>query len=204
MKIIAHRGWSSGDEENTLAAIRRAATEPSVSGVELDIHRSDDGGLAVSHGRPHPGAAGFDEVAQFISETTLEAFVELKEPGIAPEAARRLASAGLGSRAVIFGPGEFLEDWDGERQVGLGVIAPYPWQIPRLAATHAPDMILLGWDERAWTRLAFRAWWSVFSLRRMGQRHSAAVAVGVARRASDLRWLHRQGIDAAVADMDAI
>ncbi len=204
MKLIAHRGWSSGTRENTLAAFRCAAAEPDVAGVEFDVRRGDDGGLAVSHDPPHPGSAALDEVVRFLSTTRLEAFVELKEPGLVPAAVRALTAGGLAGRSVIFGPGEVLQERDGERQVGLGIIVAYPWQIPRLAAAFSPDVILLGWDERAWTRLAFRAWWSVFSLRRMGRRHSAAVVVGVAQRASDVRWLRRQGIDAAVVDMDAI
>jgi len=204
LKLIAHRGWSSGAGENTLAALRRAAAEPGVSGVELDLRRADDGRLAISHDRPQPGAATFDEVVRFISGTRFDAFVELKEPGLALEAVRKLATGGLAGRSVVFGPDELLQKMDGERPVALGIIAAYPWQIPRLAAAFSPDVILLGWDERAWTRLAFRAWWSVFSLRRMGQRYSAEVVVGVARRASDVRWLRRQGIDAAVIDMAAI
>uniref|UniRef100_UPI0026297E5E hypothetical protein n=1 Tax=uncultured Jannaschia sp. TaxID=293347 RepID=UPI0026297E5E len=94
-----------------------------------------------------------------------------------------------------------LERLEGERRIRLGLIVPYPWQIARLAAAVRPDVILLGWDDRTWTRLAFRAWWSVFSLRRMGRRHGTPVVVGVACRARDIRWLGRQRVDAAVVDM---
>lgn len=204
MKLIAHRGWSAGAEENTLAAFRRAAAEPNVSGVEFDVRRTVDGRFVISHDRPDERSAALDEVVEFVSKSKLEAFVELKEMDIAAEVARKLIDGGLGGRAVIFGPVEHLSQMEGERRIGLGIIVPYPWQISRLAVAVAPDVILLGWDDRTWTRLAFRAWWSIFSLRRMGQRHSAAVVVGVARRASDVRWLSRQGIDAAVVEMAAV
>lgn len=204
MKLIAHRGWSVGAEENTLAAFRRAAAEPDVSGVEFDVRRTVDGRLVVSHDRPDEASAALDEVVEFVSRSKLEAFVELKEKGIAAEVARKLVVGGLAGRAVIFGPVELLSQMEGERRIALGILAPYPWQISRLAVAVAPDVILLGWDDRTWTRLAFRAWWSIFSLRRMGQRHSAAVVVGVARRARDVRWLSRQGIDAAVVDVAAV
>lgn len=204
MKLIAHRGWSAGAEENTLAAFRRAAAEPDVSGVEFDVRRTVDGCLVVSHDRPDEKSAALDTVVEFVSASKLEAFVELKEKGIAADVVRKLTGGGLSGRAVIFGPVELLKQMEGERRVGVGIIVPYPWQISRLAVAVAPDVILLGWDDRTWTRLAFRAWWSIFSLRRVGQRHSAAVVVGVARRASDVRWLARQGIDAAVVDMAAI
>lgn len=204
MKLIAHRGWSAGAEENTLAAFRRAAAKPGVSGVEFDVRRAADGSLAVSHDRPDEGSACLDAVVGFVSNSKLEAFVELKEKDIAADVARKLIAGGLAGRAVIFGPVEFLKQMEGAREVGLGLMVPYPWQIARLAVTVAPDVILLGWDDRTWTRLAFRAWWTIFSLRRIGLRYSAVVVVGVARRASDVRWLSRQGIDAAVVDMAAV
>ena len=204
MKLIAHRGWSAGAEENTLDAFRRAAAEPDVAGVEFDVRRAADGHLVVSHDPPDEGPLALDAVVELVVRSKLEAFVELKEKGIAADVARTLAAGGLAGRAVIFGPVELLTQMVGERRVALGIIVQYPWQTSRLAAAVAPDVILLGWDDRTWTRRAFRAWWSIFSLRRMGQRHSAAVVVGVARRASDVRWLRRQGIDAAVVDMAAL
>ena len=204
MKLIAHRGWSAGAEQNTLAAFRRAAAEPGVSGVEFDVRRAVDGSLVVSHDLPEEGSATLDAVVDFLAGSKLEAFVELKEKGIAAEVARKLIGGGLAGRAVIFGPVELLGQMGGERRIRLGLMVAYPWQIPRLAGAVAPDVILLGWDDRAWTRLAFRAWWSIFSLRRMGWRHSAAVVVGVACRASDVRWLGKQGTDAAVVDMAAL
>jgi glycerophosphoryl diester phosphodiesterase len=37
MKLIAHRGWSAGGDENTLVAFARADR---ISGVEFDVCRS--------------------------------------------------------------------------------------------------------------------------------------------------------------------
>src|SRR6266567_932247 len=37
MKLIAHRGWSAGGDENTLAAFARAACDDRISGVEFDL-----------------------------------------------------------------------------------------------------------------------------------------------------------------------
>lgn len=65
-------------------------------------------------------------------------------------------------------------------------------------------MLLTGWDARAWTRLAFRAWWSLFSLEAMGRRHRLPVVVGVVQRHADLDWLSGQHIHAAVADIDRL
>ncbi len=55
MKLIAHRGWSAGGDENTLAAFARAACGDRISGVEFDlaVYRTVDWMLAAS-GCPCP------------------------------------------------------------------------------------------------------------------------------------------------------
>src|SRR6266568_2821910 len=53
MKVIAHRGWSAGEDENTLAAFARAACDDRISGVEFDMcHAVDAMTLVVSHDPP--------------------------------------------------------------------------------------------------------------------------------------------------------
>lgn len=47
-KVIAHRGASAAEPENTLAAFR-AAVEMGADGVELDVRRTADGAGAVHH-----------------------------------------------------------------------------------------------------------------------------------------------------------
>jgi len=47
--VIAHRGASGYEVENSLAAFRRAA-EQGADAVELDIHSTADGALVVHHG----------------------------------------------------------------------------------------------------------------------------------------------------------
>lgn len=47
-QVIAHRGASRAEPENTLAAYRRAGTM-GADGVELDVRRSVDGALIVHH-----------------------------------------------------------------------------------------------------------------------------------------------------------
>ncbi|GIO13637.1 putative glycerophosphoryl diester phosphodiesterase YhdW [Cohnella xylanilytica] len=46
---VAHRGWSGGAPENTMAAFRLALTEPSVRWIELDVHLSKDEVPVVIH-----------------------------------------------------------------------------------------------------------------------------------------------------------
>lgn len=48
--IIAHRGYSGVAPENTLASIRKAIElDPQPAYIEIDLHRSADGVLVVSH-----------------------------------------------------------------------------------------------------------------------------------------------------------
>jgi len=53
VQVMAHRGASRAERENTLAAFRRAG-EMGADAVELDVRRSSDGVLVVHH-NPHYG-----------------------------------------------------------------------------------------------------------------------------------------------------
>jgi hypothetical protein len=209
MKLIAHRGWSEGPQENSTAAFLLAAEDERIAGVEFDVRRvADSGALVVSHDPP-PRALNvlsLDAALELLAPTRLELYVEIKEPGLAEAVIERLVAYGLAGRALVFAfaPVAASFPWQGRRPVRLGIIAPYPWQLARIVREHAPDVLLLGWDGRAWTRLAFRLWWSVFSLDRMARRHGKPVVAGIVQRTGDLDWLARQSVDAAVADMDAV
>ena len=209
MHLIAHRGWIAGEGENSLEAFARAAADDAISGVEFDVSRAPDSdALLVSHDPPltAAGALPFDEALGFLAGTDLQLYIELKQDGLAPAVIDRLAAHGLAGRAVVFAfakvAGSF--PWDTPRPVRLGVIVEYPWDLNRWARQHRPDVLLLGWDDRTWTRVAFRSWWSCFSLDRVGRRHGVPVVVGVVQRQRDLDWLARQRIGAAVGDIDLI
>ena len=207
MKLFAHRGWCAGPGENTVAAFTRAASQASIAGIELDVRRAADGDtLLVCHDPPRPGATTltFDAALEFLSSTNLELFVELKEPDIAPMVIERLVAAKMAERSVVFAfpPVARAFPWTQARVVRLGIIEVFPWRLNRAMRDYAPDMLFLGWDDRAWTRTAFRAWWSVASLARLRQRHHVPVAVGIVQRTADLDWLRRQGVHAAVTDLD--
>jgi glycerophosphoryl diester phosphodiesterase len=208
VKLFAHRGWRAGADENTLAAFTRAAGQPGISGIELDVRRAPGGPtLLVSHDPPRAGAptVTLDAALQFLSATNLELFVELKEPGIAQQVIDKLVAAKMAERSVVFAFAPVAQSfpWNGARPVRLGIIEVFPWKLARVMRAYAPDVLFLGWDDRAWTRAAFRAWWSVASLARLAERRGVPVVVGIVQRASDLDWLRRQGVDAAVTDLDA-
>lgn len=209
MHLIAHRGWAAGSRENTLAAFELAAGDPDISGVELDVCRAaDTGAPVVSHDPPRhaQGVLTLDAALSFLSGTPLELFVELKEEGLAPAVTDKLVSHKVAERSVVFAFAGVARSfpWRDARPARLGVIVMYPWQLDRIVREFAPDVLLLGWDDRRWTRMAFRAWWSLFSLERLGSRHRLPVVAGIVQRSGDLRWLSRQHVYAAVADIDRV
>ena len=207
MKLIAHRGWSAGGDENTLAAFARAACDDRISGVEFDVrYVTDTGNLVVSHDPPlHiENALTLDAALSFLSQTALELLVEIKETELASVVIEKLVSNNVADRSVVFGfpPAARTFPWHGPRPVRLGIIILYPWSLNRIVAMYRPDVLFLGWDYRPWTRRAFQAWWSVFSLERRARRHQAPIVVGIVERPQDLRWLARRRIYGAVADFE--
>jgi glycerophosphoryl diester phosphodiesterase len=56
MQVIAHRGASKAERENTVAAFRLAASM-GADAVELDVRRSRDGVLVVHHDAHRGGEA---------------------------------------------------------------------------------------------------------------------------------------------------
>ena len=95
MKLIAHRGWSAGEDENTVAAFARTAWDDRISGVEFGVrYVADTGNLVVSHDPPlHiENALTLDPALSFLSQTALELFVEFKETGLASVVIEKLLS----------------------------------------------------------------------------------------------------------------
>ncbi len=207
MKLIAHRGWSAGGDENTLAAFARAASDERIAGVEFDVCRAVDAmTLVVSHDPPLHGEnpLTLDAALSFLSRTNLELCVEIKQNGLAPTVIEKLVSGNVADRSVVFAFAGIARSfpWEGARPVRLGVIVMCPWNLNRVVRRYAPDVLFLGWDARVWTRIAFRAWWSLFSLERRARGYKLPVVVGIAQRLDDLHWLSRQHIHGVVADID--
>jgi hypothetical protein len=206
MKLIAHRGWSAGPGENSLAAFARAARDGRISGVEFDVClAADSDTLVVSHDPPPhaENALTLDAALSLLSPTDLDLFVEVKETGLASRVIERLVASNVARRSVVFALAAVARSfpWEGARPVRLGIIVKYPWNLNRAVRRYAPDVLLLGWDARAWTRVAFRAWWSVFSLEQLARRHHVPVVVGIVQRMDDLHWLSRQRLYGVVADV---
>jgi glycerophosphoryl diester phosphodiesterase len=61
-RVIAHRGASGYEYENSRAAFRRAVMLDA-DGIELDIHATRDGGIVVHHDAEMPGAGPIAELS---------------------------------------------------------------------------------------------------------------------------------------------
>jgi glycerophosphoryl diester phosphodiesterase len=78
--VIAHRGASWEEPENTLAAFRKAI-EFGADYVEFDVHATRDGRLVVVHDRPRPERAypALEEVLE-LTAGRIGVMLELKRP----------------------------------------------------------------------------------------------------------------------------
>src|SRR5262245_32626789 len=106
MKLIAHRGWCAGRDENTLAAFARAAHDDRIAGVEFDVRCAIDAKtLVVSHDPPLriENVLTLDDALSFLSHTDLELFVEIKEAGLASVVIEKLILSNVADRSVVFG-----------------------------------------------------------------------------------------------------
>ena len=78
--VIAHRGASWDEPENTLQAFRRSI-DVGADYVELDVHATKDGSLVVVHGRPRPSRAYpmLADVLELVAGR-IGVMIELKHP----------------------------------------------------------------------------------------------------------------------------
>ena len=207
MKVIAHRGWSQGDGENTMEFFTRTLGDNRVEGVELDIWGDSTRGILVTHNRPEEDQPSLplQNVLNLFQSTTHEIFIECKmfSESTFQEIITTIKKYHLERRAVLFGFPEIarLFPWDKRDGIRLGIISKYPWNIKRDIETYNPDTILFGWNTKS-ERLAFKIWWSVFSsISKIVKKYPQIKFVaGVMFNEKDRLWLEKQGIYAATAD----
>jgi len=85
--VVAHRGASAVAPENTLEAFAKAI-DLGADMVELDVRRSGDGGLVISHDPvPARGAPTLEQVFDLCAGR-IALDVELKEPGLEADVLR--------------------------------------------------------------------------------------------------------------------
>jgi glycerophosphoryl diester phosphodiesterase len=142
--VLAHRGASAQEPENTLAAFRRAVAE-GADGVELDVQRCATGEIVVFHDDDLERLAG---CAGRIDRTSLAALrqVRLRGGGQIPTLAEALEACGdalvnieikydgvltRGCRALVAGVAEAVARADAAERVLVSSFAPaavWQWQ----------------------------------------------------------------------------
>lgn len=207
MKLFAHRGWSTGSEENTINAFRKSV-ELGVDGVEFDVRFGGDGQTVVVSHDPVGGAPvlSLDEVLGYLKETNLELLIELKEHNevFYSLVVEHLIRHDLVQRATIFAFPRIAHEfpWANRENIKLGIIAPYPTYIKKFIEQYNPDMVLMGWGDTK-ERFLFKLAWNVLSLKKIFAKYSPIrFVVGVAYSGKDKSWLARQtGIYGITADL---
>ncbi|HAS84582.1 MAG TPA: hypothetical protein DCS23_00700 [Candidatus Yonathbacteria bacterium] len=210
MKIFTHRGWSAGNDENTLRAFKKSVTS-GADGVEFDIRCGTDKKTVVcAHDQVlNDSALTLEEALKYLAPTNLELLIEFKEfsKEFYNDAIKLIRKYNVVDRTTIFGfpPEAELFPWDTRQDIKLGIIAPYPKCIKKYIEMYNPDIVLLGWGNKK-ERLKFRAVWSFLTLQKTFTKYSnIKFVIGVAYTTSDKKWLCRQhGLYGITADMPLV
>ena len=195
--VIAHRGASRAERENTLAAFRRAV-ELGATWVELDVRRSSDGSLVVHHD-PHfadgravadtPGAERPDHVP--LLDRALDACagldgvnVEIKnsddEPGfdpthsVVPSVVAVLAATGWRERVLVSCFDRPTLDAVRRADPGLAT-ALLTSKVPVDAAERAGWLAGIAGDGHR----ALHPWWPLVDEELVAASHAVGLAVNV-------------------------
>jgi hypothetical protein len=210
MHLIAHRGWSAGGDENSLAAFARAARDEAVTGVEFDVSRAaDSGAVVVAHDPPlyTENALTLDAALSFLARTDLELFVELKEQGLASSVIEKLVSNKLADRSVVFRVcrrGAILFRGKVRGLCAWASLSCVPGICTALCASMHRMFSCSAGTRTVGRGLRFAPGGLFFSLERLARRHQVPVVVGVAQRMKDIDWLAPQHLYGAVADINLI
>src|SRR5258707_2703596 len=160
MLLIAHRGFAEGEHENTLAAFTRAAADPRIGGVEVDIRWSRDRSDIVLRHDPFtdgndPEPLSLDDALDFAAAQSWHVLIECKEydDGLFARVRALVEKHGVADRVVLFGFKDVAEKfaWGASRPFRLGVIEEYPWRIADTVRRLSPDVVLMGWSG-GWKR----------------------------------------------------
>jgi len=207
MKIIAHRGWSAGEGENTITAIEKAIANSGVNGIEVDVHHHKER-LVVTHDLPsHKDCLTLEEVLSHTQSNNIDLFLEMKEfkNETMPALEKLLGEYDQKENTLIFGFRKVAEKfpWKNRNGIKLGIISEHPWEIKKDIKNFNPDFVLIGWDnDRSWTKKVFKFFWSCFSLQNIIAKHEDVnFIIGVANSQDDLDWLRKiEGLHGITAD----
>jgi len=204
-KIIAHRGWSKGNDENTINAFQKAVSA-GMNGVEFDIRLQADGDeIIVSHDfTSDAGVLTLKEALEYLKDKNLELFIEFKEYSdkLFDEITNLLESHGLKEKSVLFGFWKVASQFpfNNRRGFKLGIIS-YPWSVGKNILRFNPDFIMMGYTSFL-TKIAFRLYWQIFSLPSFFKKYSSKrFVVGVIRSEEEREWIsRREGLYAVTVD----
>ncbi|MFZ2832265.1 MAG: glycerophosphodiester phosphodiesterase, partial [Minisyncoccia bacterium] len=199
--------WSAGPNENTLVSFQKSY-DAHLDGVEFDVRFDRDGKTVVlSHDKVTvDDVLTLEEALRFFATTKLKLLIEFKEysDDFFNEVVRLVGMHQLLDRVTIFGFPETAKHfpWSTEREVKLGIIAPYPHNLKNYILAHNPDMILLGWGNKT-ERMMFKIVWTVLSLANSFAKYPhVKFIIGVTYSEKDKAWLSRQnGLYGTILDM---
>ena len=117
-KMIAHRGLSGLEKENTAAAFVAAGNRPKYFGIETDVHPTKDGKFVIVHDFDFKRLAGIDMDVESNTLEDLQKVILTNVHGTAPRADLRVADLTdymeickkYGKKAVLELKSDFKDD----------------------------------------------------------------------------------------------
>ncbi len=215
MHLIAHRGWSMGNGEdwveNTLSAFNKSKNSQHITGIEIDIRRHPQTNeIVLHHDVIDDGVECLTlrKALQYAKKQNWQILIEFKEydKNLFNEVLAQVAQFGLNEKCLLFGFYDVVKDFPFGNKIptNLGLIVEYPWQIKSAVTECTPDIVLLGWDDRKWTQLAFRIWWGLFSLKKLSALLNVPFIIGVAESKDHLQWCAKRGVHACTIDLEKV
>lgn len=172
MKLITHRGWSTGPIENTITAFKKSDEADHVDGVELDVRfalGSDE--VIVSH---LPASAenklSLDDALNYLAKTNLEIYIDIKQtnPELSNIVSKKLRQRGIHDRAHLFGLKHFARHLSFSHiSHRVGMILLNPFSIHKNIKRFSPNLIMLCFSLNKWTWKLFWWYWTPEKLEKM-------------------------------------
>jgi glycerophosphoryl diester phosphodiesterase len=214
--VIAHRGASGHAPENTLPAYELALAQ-GADMIEIDLHRTRDGAIVITHDEDLTGLGGRGEIADasLAEVRALDAGAGARVP-ILGEVLDRFGARipfnlelKQGSRATYPGlPGETLREVEARGLLGITLFSSFSDAVLaelRRLSPHARLGVLVSpreasrWLERAHAvaACAVNLWSGLATLEAVDTAHAAGLAVNVytVDRPDEMRVLIARGVD---------
>jgi len=193
MKIIAHRGWAKGKDENTIVSFEKSYKNGN-DGVEFDVRWSHDCKTPVVSHDPSSSneVLTLKKALEFLKDKGLELFLELKEydDELFDKVKALVEAHELKTDTIIFGFPKIARRFPFHKKDGfkLGMII-HPWSIRKDILRFNPDFVFMGYTSFL-SKVAFGLYWRIFPVSQLIAKYpNINFVIGVVESKKEAGWL---------------